>query len=163
MVTETVYSVRQQTANFQLEVIDFSGLAIDRTSAIDQAVTVLRDKGDVKLDIAARVQRNIGRYLNVASRDGSHTIAAVFFGANRLYEIEGTVPASNPDGLSGEMIRFQQSLRFTGDAGGARGQRFVGRGQFQGGGQFPGQGQFQGRRRRQQDQQPPDATPATPG
>ncbi len=26
-------------------------------------------------------------------------IAAVFFGSNRLYEIEGTVPASNPDAL----------------------------------------------------------------
>ena len=150
-VNETIYSVRQDTALFQLAVIDFSKVAIDRTTAIDQAVTELREKGDVKLDIAARVQRNIGRYLNLAGNDGSHTIAAVFFGANRLYEIEGTVPASNPDGLSGEMIRFQQSLRFTGDAAGARGQGFA-------------QGQFQGRGRRFRQNQPqPNATPGTSG
>ena len=165
-VTETVYSVRQQTAKFELIVVDFSGVAIDGTSAIDQAVTSLRDRGDVKLDIAARVQRNFGRYLNVAARDGSHTIAAVFFGGNRLYEIEGTVPASNPDGLSGEMIRFQQSLRFTGDAAGARGRGFArgqGNGQFQGRGQFPGGGQFPGRRRQRDNQPPPDAAPTAPG
>lgn len=130
-VNETIYSVRQDTGVFQLVVIDFSKVSIDRTTAIDQAVTVLREKGEVKLDIPARVQRNIGRYINVAGKDGSHTIAAVFFGANRLYEIQGTVPSSNPDTLSGEMIRFQQSLRFMGDAAGARGARFA-RGQLQG-------------------------------
>jgi hypothetical protein len=164
-VTETVYSVRNEAAKFELTVVDFSGQTIDGASAIDQAVNALRDRGDVKLDIAARVQRNVGRYLNVAARDGSHTIAAVFFGGNRLYEIEGTVPASNPDGLSGEMIRFQQSLRFTGDAAGARGRGFArgqGNGQFQGPGQFPGRGQFRGRRQ-WQDQPPADAPPSTPG
>jgi hypothetical protein len=142
-VTQTLYSVQQDTGLFRVAVIDFSTAGIDRTTAIDQAVAELRAKGDIKLDIQARVQRNIGRYLNLASNDGSHTIAAVFFGANRLYEIEGTVPASNPDALSGEMIRFQQSLRFMGDAAGARGARFA-RGRFQGRGRRfrqPPQGQ----------------------
>ena len=74
-----------------------------------------------------------GRYLNIAGSDGSHCmIAAVFFGNNRLYEIEGTVPASNPDALSGEMIRFQQSLRFIGEAADGRGPR----GSFRSAGQF---------------------------
>jgi len=161
-LTETLYSVRQQTANFEVAVIDYSGVAIDHATAIDQAISALRDRGEVRLDIAARVQRNIGRYLNVVARDGSHTIAAVFFGGTRLYAIEGTVPVSNPDGLSGEMIRFQQSLRFTGDAAGGRGQRFV-RGQFQGGDQFQRKGQFQGRRRRPEKQPQPDSSSPMPG
>jgi hypothetical protein len=132
-VTETLYSVRQETGLFQVAVIDFANAGIDQTTAIDQAVSALREKGDVKLDIQARVQRNYGRYLNIVGNDGSHTIAAVFFGNNRLYEIEGTVPGSNPDALSGEMIRFQQSLRFMGDAAGGRGVRQGGaRGQLRG-------------------------------
>ena len=117
---ETLYSLRQETGIFQVAVIDYSSYGIDERTVIDQAVAGLRERGEVKLDIEARVQRNFGRYLNIAGNDGSHTIAAVFFGNNRLYEIEGTVPASSPDALSGEMIRFQQSLRFMGDAAGRR-------------------------------------------
>lgn len=115
-VPETIYSVQQDTGVFRLAVIDFTNTGIDRMAAIDQAVMALQQNGDVKLNMQARVQRNYGRYLNIAGIDGSHTIAAVFFGNGRLYELEGTVPASNPDALSGEMIRFQQSLRFMGDA-----------------------------------------------
>jgi len=154
-VTETLYAVQQETGLFRVAVIDFANSGIDGTAAVDQAVSALHEKGDVKLDIPARVQRNFGRYINIAGSDGSHTIAAVFFGNNRLYEIEGTVPASNPDALSGEMIRFQQSLRFMGDAAGGRG---FGPGLR---GQFPGRGQFQGRGRFRQNQppNPPDATP----
>jgi hypothetical protein len=120
MRPQTLYSFRQETGLFQVAVIDYSNSGMDDATVIGQAVAALREKGDIKLDIEARVQRNYGRYLNIAGNDGSHTIAAVFFGNNRLYQIEGTVPASNPDALSGEMIRFQQSLRFMGDAAGGR-------------------------------------------
>src|SRR5437588_5513829 len=115
-VTQTIYSVQQDTASFRVAVIDLSSTGIDSSTAINQAVAAFGARGDVKLDIEARVQANYGRYLNIAGNDGSHSIAAVFFGSGRLYQIEGTVPASNPDALSGEMIRFQQSLRFMGDA-----------------------------------------------
>lgn len=115
-VTETLYSVQQETGVFQVAVIDFTNTGTDGGLALAQAVAALGEKGDVKLNMQARVQRNYGRYLNIAGNDSSHTIAAVFFGNGRLYQIEGTVPASNPDALSGEMIRFQQSLRFMGDA-----------------------------------------------
>jgi hypothetical protein len=150
VVTKTLYSVQQDAGVFRVAVIDFSNAGTERTTAIDQAVSALRDGGDTKLDIQARVQRNIGRYLNIVGPDGSHTIAAVFFGNGRLYEIEGTIPVTNPDALSGEMIRFQQSLRFMGDAAGGRG--------FRPG--FGG-GQFQGRRFRQ-NQQRPNPAPISP-
>jgi hypothetical protein len=120
MRPQTLYSLRQETGLFQVAVIDYSNSGMDDATVIGQAIAALREKGDIKLDIEARVQRNYGRYLNITGNDGSHTIAAVFFGNNRLYQIEGTVPASNPDALSGEMIRFQQSLRFMGDAAGGR-------------------------------------------
>jgi hypothetical protein len=110
--------VRQDTGIFQVAVIDFTNTGTDGATAIGQAVAALGEKGNVKFNMQARVQRNYGRYLNIAGNDGSNTIAAVFFGNGRLYEIEGSVPASNPDALSGEMIRFQQSIRFIGRRGG---------------------------------------------
>ena len=130
VLTETVYSVRQETGTFRMIVVDYAGLQFDGTTAINQAVSALQETGEIKVNIPARVQRTFGRYLNIAGNDGSHSIAAVFFGGNRLYEIEGTVPASNPDALSGEMIRFQQSLRFMGAAG-RGGQPGFGRDGFQ--------------------------------
>jgi hypothetical protein len=117
-VTETLYTVRQETRLFQVVVIDFGNAEIDGPTIMARSINAAQRWGDVKLDIPARVQRTFGRYLNIAGHDGSHSVAAVFFAENRLYEIEGTVAASNPDALSGDMIRFQQSLRFMGRAAG---------------------------------------------
>ena len=80
MLPETLYSVQQDTGVFRVAVIDFANTGIDQSAAIDQAIAELRGRGDIKLNIQARVQRNYGRYLNIAGNDGSHTIAAVFFG-----------------------------------------------------------------------------------
>ena len=98
--------------------VDFGNAEIDGPTIMARSINAAQRWGDVKLDIPARVQRTLGRYLNIAGHDGSHSVAAVFFTENRLYEIEGTVAASNPDALSGEMVRFQQSLRFMGRAAG---------------------------------------------
>jgi len=117
-VTETLYTVRQEAHLFQVAVIDFGNAEIDGPTIMARSINAAQRWGDVKLDIPARVQRTLGRYLNIAGHDGSHSVAAVFFTENRLYEIEGTVAASNPDALSGEMVRFQQSLRFMGRAAG---------------------------------------------
>jgi hypothetical protein len=117
-VTETLYTVRQEARLFQVAVIDFGNAEIDGPTIMARSIKAAQRWGDVKLDIPARVQRTFGRYLNIAGHDGSHSVAAVFFTENRLYEIEGTVAASNPDALSGEMVRFQQSLRFMGRAAG---------------------------------------------
>ena len=143
-LNETLYSVREETGIYSMAIVDFSDISIDGTAAIDQAVAALRETGDVKLDIAARVNRNFGRQLSIAGKDGSHSAVAVFFANHRLYLIQGTVLASNPDPGSGEGVRFQQSLRFTGDNAGAG---------------FPGRQLRGGRRFRQNQDQPPIQTP----
>ena len=164
---ETLYAVRRDDAIFRVAVIDFRDATVDGNAAIDQAVTELRGRGDVKLDLPARVNGNRGRQFSVAGNDGSHSTVGIFFGDHRLYQIEGTALASNSDLGSGELIRFQQSLRFTGDGrfGGAVGGRGFGRLGANGG--APGAGFRGGRRFRQNpdpaQSPPPDAQPKIDG
>ena len=111
-VTETVYSARQGASQYRMAVVDFSNGGIDITTAIDQAVSALREKGDVKFNIPARQNGTCGRYLTIKGNDGSTSLVSLFFRDNRLYEVEGTELASSADSASGEMILFTQSFRF---------------------------------------------------
>jgi hypothetical protein len=109
---ETLYSARQDSSLYRIEVVDFSQAEIDPTTAIDQVVSALREKGDVKLNIPARQNGTCGRYLTIKGNDGSTSIVSVFFRDKRLYEIQGTVLASSADPGSGDMILFTQSFGF---------------------------------------------------
>ncbi|MDE2474561.1 MAG: hypothetical protein KGO48_05900 [Alphaproteobacteria bacterium] len=157
---ETLYALRQDDAIYRMTVIDYKDMMVDGNKAIDQAIVALRERGSVNLDLPARVNRNRGRQLSITEKDGSHSTVAIFFGDHRLYQIEGTELASSADPSSGEMIRFQQSLRFTGPdngfGGGFDGQGF-GRGDGNGG--PPGAG-FRGGRRFRRDGDPPQNPPA---
>jgi len=128
MANETQYTVQQENSAYRVAVIDFANVSFDRDTEITEALNDLRGKGDVKVDIPARVNRNFGRQLSIVAKDGSRSSIAIFYANNRIYEIEGTVLASSPDPNSGDAIRFQQSLRFTGDnfgpPAGGRGGRF---------------------------------------
>ena len=112
-VTETVYSARQASSLYRMAVIDFSQARIDQTTAINQAVSALREKGDVKFNIPARQNGTCGRYLTIKGNDGSTSIVSVFFRDKRLYEVQGTALASNADSGSGDMILFTQSFSFS--------------------------------------------------
>ena len=48
-----------------------------------------------------------GNEVHLANADGSRTLAAIYMHENRLYILEGTVPASSPP-----PVLFQQSMRF---------------------------------------------------
>lgn len=116
--TETLYTARYDKGLFQVEVVDFGAGRADGAAVIDGVLRDLRARAQVTLDLPARVQGAFGRYLDMAGKDGTHSIGAVFFTDRRLYEIEATEPPWKLDPLSGDMIRFQQSLRFMGRAAG---------------------------------------------
>jgi hypothetical protein len=152
---KVVYTVRQGSDIYSIEVADLSNATIDETTAVDQAINQLRDKGAIRLDIPARVQRNYGRQLSVVGKDGSHSSVAIFFADHKLYQIEGTVLADSDDPNSGDAIRFQQSLRFIGDnAGRGFGPGFGNR-QFRGGRRFRRDGN-------PADQNAPTGAPGSP-
>lgn len=74
------------------------------------------------MDIAAEVQGHWGHFFSLETHAGMHTLAGVFFRNERLYEIEASAPLSDFEAVSSDLVRFQQSLRFTGSL---RSRRFV--------------------------------------
>jgi hypothetical protein len=112
--TEVVYYLQQGSERFQVAVFDLLRAGINEPTAIDRAARSIREKGDVRLDIAAEVQGHWGHFLSFETHDGMHTIAGVFFRNERLYEIEASAPTSDFEAVSSDLVRFQQSLRFIG-------------------------------------------------
>jgi hypothetical protein len=121
-VTEVVYYLQQDSERFQVTVFDLLKAGINEPTAIAGAAASMREKGEVRIDIAAEVQGHWGHYLSLETHDGRHTIAGVFFRNDRLYEIEASAPASDFEAVSSDLVRFQQSLRFIGSL---RSRRFV--------------------------------------
>lgn len=160
-----IYASQAPGSLYSVTVADLSGTGTDQMAALAQAVEAARSHGDIQVDIPARVNGQRGRQLSILRKDGSHSNVAIFFANDHLFQIEGTVLASNSDPQSGEAIRFQQSLRFTGDYAG---RRFA---QGAGGNGVP-RGRFGGRRFRREDGAPaampanpaePSQTPSAPG
>ena len=114
-VSEAIYHLELGSEQFQVLVFDVLRAGISEPTAIANAAANLRERGEVKLDIAAEVQGHWGHYLSLETPDGRHTIAAVFFRNERLYEIEASAPAAEFEAVSSDLVRFQQSLRFTGN------------------------------------------------
>ena len=113
-VTEVVYHVEQGSQQFQVTVFDLLRSGINEATAIAGATASMRGKGEVKLDIQAEVQGHWGHFLSLEMTDGRRVMAGVFFRNERLYEIQASAPASEFETVSSDLVRFQQSLRFTG-------------------------------------------------
>ena len=114
---ETLYTVRHDRELFQVAVLDLARVHYDRRRIFAEIVADVEKRALVKFSTPARVQGTVGVYLTMVGRTGNHSVGGVFLADNRLYEVEGTVPVTGLDALSGEMARFEQSLRFTGAAG----------------------------------------------
>jgi hypothetical protein len=115
-----IYSLQVPGNLYTVTVADLSGTNADHDSAVAEAVEAAHAQGNVQVDIPARVNGQRGRQLSIVGKDGSHSNLAIFVANNHLFQIEGTVLPSNSDPQSGDAIRFQQSLRFTGDYAGRR-------------------------------------------
>ena len=95
-VTARVYLVPQDHAAFKVSIVDLSNAAfkvsivdlsnpaLEENAVIDYAIRTLSQRGEVKLDIPARINRVYGRQLSIAGADGSHSSAAVFYVNGRL-------------------------------------------------------------------------------
>lgn len=117
-VPARIYSVTMPDGNFRVVIADFTDRPESENAIIKAAEDALKRDGTVKIELPARVQAVFGRQLSVAGRDGSHTSAAVFVYQHRLYEIAGTASPAAAQTGSSDAIRFQQSLRFTGNTAG---------------------------------------------
>jgi hypothetical protein len=105
-----VYSVRQNDNVFKVTVAELPNIGLAESAVIDHAIKTLSEGGEVKFDIAHRIDRVYGRQLSILWADGSRSTAAVFDYKGRLYQIEGRAPSG---GSVLDILRFQQSLIFT--------------------------------------------------
>jgi hypothetical protein len=131
----TRYEVRQDRIVYTLSVVDFSATNSDAMSTIAEAEKSFGTSGKVTVAIDARVNRAYGRELSVSGTDGSRSAVAIFFVNKHLYTLVGESLPPNAIEKSGDAIRFQESLQFTGDNGGGGFGRFGGGagGRFRGG------------------------------
>lgn len=113
-VDAEVYSVRRDDAVFKVTVAEIADTGLEESAVIGHSVKKLSAGGEVKVDIPHRISRVFGRQLSIAGPDGTKTMAAVFDYRGRLYQIEGTTLPGGNDATA-EVIRFVQSLAFTGD------------------------------------------------
>ena len=132
----TRYTVRQERSLYTLSVVDFSTTSADAMSTIAEAEKSFGTSGKVTVALDARVNRAYGRELSVNGTNGSRSSIAIFFVNKHLFTLIGESLPPNAIERSGDAIRFQESLQFIGDNGGAGGF-----GRFGGG---PGGGRFRG-------------------
>jgi hypothetical protein len=113
-VPAATYSLRQPDALYTLTVADFSQAGVDQQALVDEAVKSFESAGEIKVNVAERIDRHFGRQLSVAGKDGSRSAVAIFFVNRKLYELEGRALPPRPEAGSANTIRFEQSLEFIG-------------------------------------------------
>jgi hypothetical protein len=106
-----VYLVRQNDSVLKVTIAELANAGLEESAVIDHAIKMLSEGGEVKINIPHRVYQVYGRQLSLLRADGSRSTVAVFDFNGRLYLIEGK---ALPGGSPLDMLRFQQSLVFTG-------------------------------------------------
>ena len=106
-----VYSVSQNDSVLKVTIAELGNSGLDESAVIDYATKTLSAGGEVKINIPHRVYQVYGRQLSILGTDGSRSTVALFDFNGRLYQVEGkALHGGNPL----DMLRFQQSLVFTG-------------------------------------------------
>ena len=118
-----VIGLKDGAVTYTVTVTDLSGSTIAQPEAIAEAEKALSAKGVVKAALDARINQQFGRELSIDEPDGGKLVAAIFFANHKLYELTGVAAPPNAQGASSSLIRFQQSLQFTGGGGGFGGRR----------------------------------------
>ena len=109
LVEARVYSVSEAGGEFKVTVADMSDIKESAGNVMAYAVWLLSRQGELEFNMPHATRRVVGRQAIIDWADGSHTYASVFLHDQRLYQIEGTVPA----GSTADAFRFQQSFDFT--------------------------------------------------
>ncbi|HTI66348.1 MAG TPA: hypothetical protein VL460_02250 [Caulobacteraceae bacterium] len=113
-VPAVTYALREADAAYTLVVADFSATAVEKDAAVAEAVKAWSGRGEVKVDVEARIDRQFGRSMSLAGADGSRSLVSIFFVGRKLYQLEAKALPPRPDAGSAKTLQFQQSLEFIG-------------------------------------------------
>ena len=109
-VPSRTYEAQRNNVVYRLTVTDIPGHGFDQETVLKQAVDRLSRGGTVRTYAEARIRAIYGRQISVERPDGGRTVASLFFGSGRLYEVEATAPGPDGRAASAALIRFQQTL-----------------------------------------------------
>ena len=104
------FTAERDKVLYRLTVADLSGGAVDREAVFRKAIERLSRGGQVRTYAEARIRAMYGRQISVERPDGGRTVASLFFGPGRLYEVEATAPGPDGRAATAALIRFQQTL-----------------------------------------------------
>ena len=114
-VPARIYSVRQANVAFSMIVAELEGTNFEENAVVDHAIKMLSQNARVRLNIPARIYRVYGRQLTLEGADGSRSMVQLFDHNDRLYQIEAkALPDQNVSNPQSDVVRFHQSLDFTG-------------------------------------------------
>jgi hypothetical protein len=140
----TTYSLKEPDMVYTMSVAGFRQSADNGggEANIAEAAAAWKKRGEVLAEETARVDRNFGRVMSLAFKDGSRSHVSVFFVNGKLYQLEGKALPPNAALTINKAMRFEQSLEFIGlGAGQFRPENQpLGRRPFAGGPGGPGQG-----------------------
>jgi hypothetical protein len=114
VVKQRVYSANNGGVIYAVAITDFTGTRAEKDKTIEEAVANLAGLGTMTHnESGARIDGNYGREVRVQDANGTSYTDAIFFIANKLYELKVVYPAVNtdPNGSSGIHF-FQQAFYF---------------------------------------------------
>jgi hypothetical protein len=108
----STWTLKQDGIVYSVTVADLSKAGVGKDAALDEAVKGLAARGEVKVDVTERINREFGRQISLVGKDGSRSTMSIFFVDGRLYQQEARALPPDPLGASAKAARFQQSLEF---------------------------------------------------
>jgi hypothetical protein len=108
----STWTLKQDGIVYSITVADFSKSGLGKDAALDDAVKALSARGEVKVDVTERINRQFGRQISLAGADGSRSTLSIFFVDGRRYQQEAKALPPDPLAASAKAARFQQSLEF---------------------------------------------------
>jgi len=115
---EVIYSVVQSGITYKLAVVDFTSRASEGANLLGEAENTLalgpgKSVSLIDIPLYDKGANSVyGSTITIDTKEGEHSIASFFFNKGRMYIVQVTVPAGNPNRQSPDLARFIPSLRF---------------------------------------------------
>ncbi len=110
----TTWSVKSPDIVYSMTVADLSKLNLADDAALEQAVKAATTQGEIKVDVTERINRQYGRQISLAGKDGSRSTLSIFVIGGKLYQLEAKALPPDVQTGSAKASRFHQSLEFIG-------------------------------------------------
>lgn len=110
----TTWTVTSPDIVYSMTVADLTKLNLTEDAALDQAVKAASAQGEIKVDVTERINRQYGRQISLAGRDGSRSTLSIFVIGTKLYQLEAKALPPDVQSGSAKASRFHQSLEFIG-------------------------------------------------